>query len=59
MNQLSFRLLLALARIEAAIRNEQTARAPDVWWLVRLKKLRLAAKDRLRPLVNARWQEAI
>jgi len=47
----------ALLRLESEIRSEQSARAPNAWWLLRLKKLRLAAKDRLNRLSGFHSQD--
>lgn len=58
MKQLNYPPFLALREIEAAIRSEQNTRTPNGWWLMQLKKLRLAAKDRLHCLVRDRRQGA-
>jgi hypothetical protein len=47
----------ALHRLETEIRSEQSARAPNAWWLLKLKKLRLATKDRLCRLSGFRSQD--
>ena len=54
MKQLNYPPFLALRTIEAEIRTQQGARAPNSWWLMKLKKLRLAAKDRIHGLVGVR-----
>lgn len=58
MQQTNYRLFVSLEKLESEIRNEQHSRAPDVWWLLRLKKLRLATKDRIHLLVNGGRQGA-
>lgn len=47
----------ALRRLETEIRSEQSARAPNAWWLLKLKKLRLSVKDRLSRLSGFRPQD--
>lgn len=50
----SYRLTRLHSRLDAAIRNEQVSRRMlDPWRLLRLKKLRLAVKDRLRRLQDS------
>lgn len=47
----SYRLTRLHSRLDAAIRNEQGGRRTlNPWRLLRLKKLRLAVKDRMRRL---------
>jgi len=58
MKQLNYPPFLALRKIEAEIRSERNAHAPNGWWLMRLKKLRLEAKDRMHRLVGGRRQGA-
>ena len=53
MNPFNYRLTLTHSRLDAEIRREQKRRVPDPWRLLRLKKLRLAIKDRLHRLVAA------
>ena len=57
MTALPYRLTLIHRRLDDAIRAELKARRPDSLRLLRLKKLRLAVKDRLfghqRRAVNA------
>lgn len=45
-----FRLLGQHQRLDEALRREQRQRLPDAMRLQRLKKLKLAVKDRLRAL---------
>jgi hypothetical protein len=47
-----YRLTLAHQRLDAAIRDELTRRWPDSIKLLRLKKLKLAVKDRLAGLMR-------
>lgn len=47
MNALIYRLTLTHRRLDDAIRAELKTRRPDSIKLLRLKKLRLAVKDRL------------
>jgi uncharacterized protein len=47
MNPILYRLQLVHARLEAEIRRELKARWPDPNRVTRLKKLKLAIKDRL------------
>lgn len=47
MNSILYRLQLVHARLEAEIRRELKARWPDRDRVTRLKKLKLAIKDRL------------
>jgi uncharacterized protein len=47
MSTSAFRLLLTHRRLDDEIRAEQTRRLPDGIRLQRLKKLKLAVKDRL------------
>jgi len=47
MPQSMIRLIVLHRRLDRAVRQELTRRAPDPQRLSRLKKLRLAVKDRL------------
>lgn len=51
MNAFSYRLLLVHSKLDAEVRREHQRRFPDPWRLLRLKKLRLAIKDRMHRLV--------
>lgn len=48
-----FRLLGQHQQLDEALRREQRQRWPDAMRLQRLKKLKLAVKDRLRALTMA------
>ena len=52
MHAQEYRLSLVHHRLETEIRREQTRLVPDRWRLVRLKKLKLAIKDRLHRLMT-------
>ncbi len=54
MNPLFFRLSNVHCRLDEEIRRELKRRAPDSLRLLRLKKLRLAVKDRLHRHVPLR-----
>ena len=56
MNPFNYRMTLAHSRLDAEIRREQKRRVPDSWRLLRLKKLRLAIKDRMHRLLHVRPQ---
>ena len=56
MNPMTYRLALAHSKLDAEISREQKRRIPDSWRLLRLKKLRLAIKDRLHRLIRSRLQ---
>ena len=56
MNPFSYRLTLAHSKLEAEICREQKRRVPDPMRLLRLKKLKLAIKDRMSRLVASRHQ---
>lgn len=56
MNSVTYRLALAHRKLDAEISREQKRRIPDSWRLLRLKKLRLAIKDRLHRLIHSRQQ---
>lgn len=51
MHPLIYRLTLVHRRLDDEIRRELTRRAPDSIRLLRLKKLKLAVKDRLHRLL--------
>ena len=52
MSTQAYRLTLAHQRLDEAIRAEMTRRLPDSIRLLRLKKLKLAVKDRLAALAR-------
>lgn len=52
-------LFLSLCKLEAEIRDEHRAHAPDHWWLSKLKKLRLAAKDRIQQIIGDDPERAV
>jgi uncharacterized protein len=54
MTDTAYRLLTAHRRIDDAIQAEQSHRLPDPWRLQRLKKLKLATKDRLLRMAQGR-----
>jgi uncharacterized protein len=54
MSTQAYRLTLAHQRLDEAIRAETTRRLPDSIRLLRLKKLKLAVKDRLAALARRR-----
>jgi hypothetical protein len=54
MSKLIFRLMSRHHQIDAALRREQARRLPDFARLQRLKKLKLAVKDRLAMLTMRR-----
>ena len=56
MNPILYRLALVHARLDAEVRREHKRRFPDPLRLLRLKKLRLAIKDRMSRLVAGRRQ---
>jgi uncharacterized protein len=56
MNSTNHRLTLVHGKLDAEIRREQTRPLPDPWRLLRLKKLRLAIKDRMYRLLQVRRQ---
>jgi len=47
MNPFNYRLTLAHSKLDAEISREQKRRVPDSVRLLRLKKLKLAIKDRM------------
>jgi uncharacterized protein len=56
MTESSFRLLNVHRQIDDAIRAEQRNRLPDFFRLQRLKKLKLATKDRLLRAAPGSWR---
>lgn len=48
-----FRMMLRHQRVDELIRREQRRRAPDVFKLMRLKKLKLRIKDMIRRLMRS------
>lgn len=54
MNALIYRFSVIHRRLDDEIRNELKRRSPDRIRLLRLKKLRLAVKDRLHRLLPQR-----
>ena len=54
----TFRLMEAHQRIDEAIRLESGRRRPDPFRVMRLKKLKLAIKDRLNDLMPGRRRTA-
>jgi uncharacterized protein len=54
MSQLIYRLMSRHQQIDTALRREQARRLPDFARLQRLKKMKLAVKDRLAALTMAR-----
>jgi hypothetical protein len=56
MNPFIYRLSLVHSKLDAEIRREQKQRLPDSWRLLRLKKLKLAIKDRMHRLIALRRQ---
>jgi hypothetical protein len=53
MSSATYRLTHIHRRLDEAIAGEASRRAPDSLKLLRLKKLRLAVKDRLATLLRA------
>ncbi len=53
MNAHEYRLSLVHHRLETEIRREKTRTVPDSWRLLRLKKLKLAIKDRLHNMMRS------
>ncbi len=51
MNPLVYKLTVIHRRLEDEIRRELKHRVPDTFRLLRLKKLKLAVKDRLHSLM--------
>lgn len=54
MKSFNYRLTSAHSRLDTEISREQRRRVPDFWRLLRLKKLRLAIKDRMHRFTLAR-----
>ena len=54
MNALNYRLFLVHSKLDAEVRREHKRRFPDAVRLLRLKKLRLAIKDRMYRLAVVR-----
>lgn len=50
MNPFAYKLSLVHRKLDDAIRSERSRRVPDSLKLLRLKRLRLAIKDRLQRL---------
>ena len=50
MSATSYCLMLVHRRLDAEIRNSMGSRLPDAIRIIRLKKLKLAVKDRLHAL---------
>lgn len=48
-----FRMMLRHQRVDELIRREQRRRAPDVFKLMRLKKLKLRIKDMIQRLMRS------
>lgn len=53
MHAQEYRLTLVHHRLETEIDREQVRKVPDRWRLMRLKKLKLAIKDRLHQLARS------
>lgn len=53
MNVFNYRLTRAHSKVDSEIKREQKQRVPDLWRLLRLKKLRLVIKDRMHRLTLA------
>lgn len=54
MNAITYRLLMLHSKLDAEVDYEQKRRFPDLFRLLRLKKLRLAIKDRMARLASVR-----
>ncbi|MBY0509649.1 MAG: YdcH family protein [Rhodospirillaceae bacterium] len=52
MNDLLYRMSIVHRKLDKEIKHEATRRLPDFLRLARLKKLRLALKDRIARLVK-------
>ena len=53
MTDRTFRLLERHQRLDERLRRMQASRFPDPWEILRLKKLKLAIKDRLARLARS------
>jgi len=51
MSQYTFQLMTRHQQVDAALRSEQKRRLPDFFRMQRLKKIKLALKDRLARLM--------
>jgi uncharacterized protein len=56
MKLFNYRLALTHSKLDAEISRERKRRVPDPWRLLRLKKLRLAIKDRMHQLASGHQQ---
>jgi hypothetical protein len=56
MTAYDYRLTLVHSRLDHEIRREQACLAPDACRVQRLKKLKLAIKDRLQQMRKAQWR---
>ena len=52
MHAQEYRLTLVHHRLDSEIAREQARKVPDRWRLMRLKKLKLAIKDRIARLLR-------
>lgn len=59
MSQFAFHLMQRHQQIDAALRREQARRLPDFGRLQKLKKLKLAIKDRLARLMLRRLPKPV
>lgn len=59
MKELIYRLLLVHSRLDAEVRREHKRQFPNSLRLFRLKKLKLAIKDRMHRLAIARPVRAV
>ena len=59
MSALIYKLTVVHGKLDDAIRHEHKRRLPDGIRLLRLKKLRIAVKDRLQLLVRFGRQERV
>lgn len=57
MNTILYRLAVMHARLDAEVRREHKQRFPDGIRLLRLKRLKLAMKDRMHRLLAVRQPE--
>lgn len=58
MTAYDYRLSLVHSRLDQELRRELGLSIPDVWRVQRLKKLKLAIKDRMQLLRSERWSSA-